>query len=76
MRASGGSFGAASMRLMIDADRPEALWLALQIVQAVLREFPGALACSSSVTKPAAWTNSASSLILEDWRSFISVLTE
>ena len=26
------------MRLIIDADRPEALWLALRIVQAVLRD--------------------------------------
>src|SRR5262249_14291508 len=70
-RASGGSSGAASMRLMIDAERPEALWLALRIVQAVLRESPSALACSSSVRNPADLTASAGSLILEDCRAFI-----
>ena len=47
--ASVGSSGAASMRLMIDAKSPEALWLALRMVHAVLRESPSALACSSSV---------------------------
>src|SRR6516165_7078222 len=56
---------------MIDAERPEALWLALRIVQAVLRESPSALACSSSVRNPADLTASASSLILEDCRAFI-----
>src|SRR5262249_42876088 len=59
------------MRLMIDAERPEALWLALRTVQAVLRESPSALACSSSVRNPADLTASASSLILEDCRAFI-----
>jgi len=58
---------------MIDAERPEALWLALRMVQAVLRESPGALACSSSVRNPADLTASASSLILEDRRAFILV---
>ena len=52
-RTGSGSFGAASMRLIIDADRPEALWLALRIVQAVLRGTPRTWACSSSVRKPA-----------------------
>src|SRR5262245_8912953 len=56
---------------MIDAERPEALWLALPMVQAVLRESPSALACSSSVRNPADLTASASSLILEDCRAFI-----
>src|SRR5262249_34505897 len=56
---------------MIDAERPEALWLALRMVQAVLREGPSALACSSSVRNPAELTASASSLILEDCRAFI-----
>src|SRR5499433_253031 len=56
---------------MIDAERPEALWLALRMVQAVLRESPSALACSSSVRNPADLTASASSLILEDCRAFI-----
>src|SRR6266576_5729993 len=68
VRASGGSSGAASIRLMIDAERPEALWLALRMVQAVLRESPRAMACSSSVRNPADLTASASSLILEDCR--------
>src|SRR4029453_447112 len=67
----GGSSGAASIRLMIEAERPEALWLALRMVQAVLRESPSALACSSSVRTPANLTASASSLILEDCRAFI-----
>src|SRR6516225_6683841 len=56
---------------MIDAERPEALWLALRMVQAVLRESPSALACSSSVRNPADLAASASSLILEDCRAFI-----
>ena len=34
------------------------------------------MACSSSVRKPAASTVSASSLILDNWRAFISALTE
>jgi len=56
---------------MIDAERPEALWLALRMVQAVLRESPSALACSSSVRKPADLIASASSLIFKDCRAFI-----
>ena len=68
-RTSGGSVGAASMRLIIDAERPLALWLPLRIVQAVLRGSPKILACSSSVRKPAASTVSASSLILDNWRA-------
>src|SRR5947209_8880352 len=59
------------MRLVIEAGRPEALWLALRMVQAVLRESPSALACSSSVRNPADLTASASSLILENCRAFI-----
>ena len=34
------------------------------------------MACSSSLRKPAASTVSASSLILDNWRAFISALTE
>ena len=75
-RTSGGSVGAASMRLIIDAERPVALWLPLRIVQTVLRGTPKILACSSSVRKPAASTVSASSLILDNWRAFISALTK
>src|SRR5262245_11540128 len=56
---------------MIDAERPEALWLALRMVQAVLRDSPSAWACSSSVRNPADLSASASSLILEDCRAFI-----
>src|SRR5207237_6551669 len=63
------------MRLMIDAERPEALWLALRMVQAVLRESPSALACSSSLTNPADLSASASSLILQDCRAFILALS-
>ena len=64
------------MRLIIDAERPVALWLPLRIVQTVLRGSPKILACSSSVRKPAASTVSASSLILDNWRAFISALTK
>src|SRR3954453_13185098 len=39
-RMSGGSVGAASMRLIIDAERPVALWQPLRIVQTVLRGSP------------------------------------
>ena len=56
---------------MVDAERPEALWLALRMVQAVLRGSPSALACSSSVRNSADLTASTSSLILEDCRAFI-----
>ena len=56
---------------MIDAESPEALWLALRIVQAVLRESPSALAWSSSARNPADLTASTSSLILENCRAFI-----
>src|SRR4029450_3056731 len=70
-RASGGRSGAASIRLIIDAERPEALWLALRMVQAVLRESPSALACLSGVRNPGELTASASSLMLEDCRAFI-----
>src|SRR5262245_21804275 len=59
------------MRLMINAERPEALWLALRTVQAVLRGSPSALACSSRVRNPADLTASASSLILENCRAFV-----
>src|SRR5258706_15708315 len=60
---------------MIDAESPEALWLALRMVQVVLRESPSALACSSSVRNPADSTALASSLILEDCRAFILVVS-
>src|SRR5262245_23462810 len=43
----------------------------LPMVQAVLRDSPSALACSSSVRNPADLTASASSLILEDCRAFM-----
>src|SRR5262245_5523025 len=56
---------------MIDDERPEALWLALRMVQAVLRGSPSAVACSSSARNPADLTASTSSLILENCRAFI-----
>jgi hypothetical protein len=56
---------------MIDAESPEALWLALRMVQAVLRESPSALAWSSSVKNPADLIASANSLIFADCRAFI-----
>jgi hypothetical protein len=69
-RASGGSCDDINMRLMIAAESPEALWLALRMVQAVLRQSPSAVACSSSVTKPAVTRASPISLILDDCRVF------
>jgi hypothetical protein len=42
------------MRLIIDAERPLALWLPLRIVQAVLRGSPKILACSTRMNKEAA----------------------
>jgi hypothetical protein len=41
------------MRLMMDVERPDALWLPLMTVQMVLRPNPSALVCSSSVRHPA-----------------------
>jgi len=71
-RTTGGSPGAANMRLMVVAERPDALWFALSMVQVVLRESPSALTCLSSVSNPAATRASPSSLILDDCRAFIS----
>ena len=70
-RTSGGSCGAANMRLMTAAERPEVLWFPLRIVQVVLRQSPIAWACSSSVTKPAVTRASPSSLSLDDCRAFV-----
>src|SRR5215471_21445823 len=52
-RASGGSCGDNNMRLMTAADRPECLWLALTMVQVVVRASPSASDCRSRVTNPA-----------------------
>src|SRR5262245_59029965 len=60
------------MRLMTVADRPEALWLPLRIVQVVLRARPSASACWSRVSKPIATRTSPSSRILDDCRAFMS----
>src|SRR5262245_22705633 len=60
------------MRLMTVADRPEALWLPLRIVQVVLRARPSASACWSRVWSPIATRTSPSSLILDDCRAFMS----
>src|SRR5712691_2800934 len=74
-RANVGSCGAANMRLMIVAERPDALWFALSMVQVVLRGRSSASACSSSVTNPAVTRASPSSLILDDCRAFIAATT-
>ena len=70
-RTSEGSCGAASMRLMTLAERPEVLWFPLRMVQVVLRQSPSARACWSSVTNPEVMRASPSSLILEACRVFI-----
>jgi hypothetical protein len=63
-RASGGKFGANSIRVMMFAESPEGLWFPLMMFQAVLRFSPNAFACSSSARHPA-WINAAfNSLIL------------
>src|SRR5215831_17830658 len=71
-RASLGSRGAVNMRLMTAAERPDALWFALRMVQVVLRGSPSASACSSSVTNPTATRASPSCLILAACRAFIA----
>ena len=73
-RASGGSCGDNNMRLMIPAERPEPLWLALRMVQVVLRASPSAFDCSSSVKNPESTRACLSSLIFAVCRAFISVM--
>jgi hypothetical protein len=75
-RASGGSSGDNNMRLMTAADRPEPLWVALRIVQVVLRASPSASDCWSRVTNPASMRDCPSSLIFAACRDFISVTTD
>src|SRR6516165_1965705 len=74
-RASGGSSGDNNMRLMTAADRPEPLWLALRMVQVVLRASPSAPDCWSRVTNPASMRDCPSSRIFATCRDFISVTT-
>src|SRR5262249_9523761 len=62
-RTSGGSSGDNNMRLMTAADRPEPLWLALRMVQVVLRASPSASDCWSRVTNPASMRDCPSSRI-------------
>jgi hypothetical protein len=73
--ASGGSCGDNSIRLMIAAERPEPLWLALRMVQVVLRASSSALDCSSRVRNPASTRACPSSLIFAACRAFISATT-
>jgi len=75
-RASGGSSGDNNMRLMTAADRPEPLWLALRMVQVVLRASPSASDCWSRVTNPASMRDCLSSRIFAACRDFISVTTD
>ena len=56
---------------MVAADRPEFLWVALRIVQVVLRASPSAFDCRSSVRNPELTSASLSSLILLKCRAFI-----
>jgi hypothetical protein len=74
-RASGGSCGDNNMRLTMAAERPEPSWLALRIVQVVLRASPSAFDCSSRVRNPASTRACPSSLILAACRAFISTAT-
>jgi hypothetical protein len=60
--------------LIVAAVRPVALWFAFRTAQAVLRDSPRALACSSSATKPEAARTAASSLILADCRTLQSII--
>src|SRR6516164_6300051 len=72
-RASGRNSGDNNMRLMTAADRPEPLWLALRMVQVVLRASPSASDCWSRVTNPASMRDCPSSRIFATCRDFISV---
>src|SRR6516164_1315311 len=75
-RVSGGSSGDNNMRLMTAADRPVPLWLALRMVQVVLRASPSASDCWSRVTNPASMRDCLSSRIFAACRDFISVTTD
>jgi hypothetical protein len=74
-RASGGSCGDNNIRLMMAAERPEPLWLALRMVHVVLRASPSAFDCSSSVRSPASTRACPTSLIFSACRAFISATT-
>src|SRR5262249_118401 len=74
-RASGGSCGDNNMRVMIAAERPEPLWLALRMVQVVLRASPRPFDGSSSVKNPASTRPCPTSLIFAACRAFISAPT-
>src|SRR5262245_65118007 len=64
------------MRLMTAADRPEPLWLALRMVQVVLRASPSASDCWSRVTNPASMRDCPRARIFAACRDFISVTTD
>jgi hypothetical protein len=64
-----------NIRLMIAAERPEPLWLALRMVQVVLRASPSAFDCSSSIRNPASTRACPTSLIFAACRAFISAAT-
>ena len=56
------------------AEIPDALWSALRSFQVVLRESANALACSSSVMRPALLSAIRNSLILLDCRALASAM--
>jgi hypothetical protein len=75
-RAVGGRCGDASMRLIVIAERPDALWRLLSTVQALLLDNPRTAACFESVSNPAetkAWRISA---IFEACLAFLSGTVE
>src|SRR5262249_33410529 len=57
-------------------DRAEPLWLALRMVQVVLRASPSASDCWSRVTNPASMRDCLSSRIFAACCDFISVTTD
>jgi hypothetical protein len=72
-RTEDGSWGAANIRLITAALKPEALCCPTRSVHVVLRQSPRAIACWLTTTNPAARKASPISLIFEFCRAFIAL---
>ena len=70
-RAGAGNRGERHIRLIVGAERPEALCVRLRIVQAVLRQTPSATAWSSSAVIPASIKACRSFAIFADCLAFL-----
>src|SRR5437868_2594804 len=71
-RAADGSSGDASMRLIVIAERPDALWWLLSTAQALLLDNPRTAACFVSVSNPAETRARRISAIFEVCLAFLS----